>query len=89
MFYLLNSATLSTSLITLINGKALNFGGAIYQTGTSSSPITLNGCKTDLLYFEANEKGGFLYADNTQGTFSTNCDYQNFYSKAGGFIYAN
>lgn len=61
---MLNTAAVTFNSVTMTNGRARNYGGAIYSGGTGVSTITFSNCAAPVSTFETNVHGGLLYIDN-------------------------
>jgi hypothetical protein len=86
--FITNAATASFKSITMTNGKAIQYGGAIYVGGTGSSSVSFSNCAANVYYYESADMGGFMYVANPYTTLSSSgCCYDNLYaSTTGKFI---
>jgi hypothetical protein len=74
--YMLNTADVTFTSVTMTNGRARHYGGAIYSGGSGASTITFSNCASTVATFETDVDGGFMYIDNPDTVFSSSlCDY--------------
>jgi len=85
---MMNTASVTFTSITMQQGKARHYGGAIYSGGTGAASISFASCSNPVYYFESYLDGGFLYIANSQTTLSSSgCCFNHFKAVGwGGFI---